>query len=492
MTGSNHSEHAGSGGADPLLPPSDQPALVESFSTANSPRLKLTSRKVLGLVGLFLAIAGLGFGWRWWMASQASSQAGMGGGGMPAGLPVTLETTKTQSVLEFSDFVGSLESKLAAPLRPEIAGRVSNIYVNSGARVQAGTPIVQLRPDKRLAELAGVQASVQSARAARDNARFQLDALRQERLARQADVELQAKEYRRISDLVAEGALPRQNLDQVESARSNAVAQLRAIDERIKGSAASLANAESELSRTQANANLATEELSDTVIRAPFDGVVGDIPVKLGQVVSSSDTLTTITQNESLELRLSVPLERSAELRTNQRVELLDNTGKLLAAGRITFISPQVETNVQSVLAKATFDNRDGKLRSGQFVRARLIWSEKPGVLVPTSSISRLGGETFVYIAQPLDDQCKAILSQAPPAGPPGAPAPPPPDLVARQRPVKLGRIQDNRYQILEGLKPNEQVVTTGTLNLSECAAIAPTTSPSSGTSQINRVNIGG
>jgi len=479
------------------LPPSPDPGdteqqphpLSSSLETRvdlpSSKRSGLSPRRFVAFGGILLALVGLGFGVRWFLASRANAQRGSGGmmGGMPPGIPVSLETTRNQPVLEFSDFVGSLESRLSAPLRPELAGRISNIYVQAGDRVTAGTPIIQLRPEKRLAELASVEAGVQSARSARDNARFQLDAVRQERIARAADVDLQNKEYRRISSLVSQGALPKQQLDQVESARSNAVAQLRAIEERINAAAASLASAESELNRAQANANLASEELGETTVVAPFDGVVGDIPVKLGQVVNSSDTLTTLTQNDSLELRLSVPLEQATDLRISQRVELLDRGGKRLSAGRITFISPEVDSRAQSVTAKATFENRDGRLRSGQFVRARVIWNEQPGVLVPTASISRLGGETFVFVAQPLDDTCKKRLAQAPRMGPPGMPAPPPPELVARQRPVKLGRIQDNRYQVLEGLKPEEKVVVSGILNLSECAAILPNAAPNAGRS---------
>lgn len=475
MTGSNHSDYPRTDDVKPQGV-AIHPDLPNSDPKLRPPGFKFSRQRWLALIGIFLALAGLGFGWRWLQASQKGAQPAAGG--PPPGVPVGLEVTKNQSVLESSDFVGSLESQLAAPLRAEIAGRISNIYVNPGDRVAAGAPILRLKPDKQQADLEGSQAGVQSASASVTSAQKQLETDQAQLKNDLANLDLQRAQYRRTKTLVDQGALARQQLDILTKDLRSAQAAVEVSRKRIEQSRAGRGVAESELSRAKGTRDRTIQELSDTTIVAPFSGVVGDIPVKLGQVVSSSDTLSTVTQNDSLELRLSVPLERSADLRISQRVELIDNAGKRLTAGRISFVSPQVNANAQSVLAKATFANKDGKLRSGQFVRARVIWQERPGVLIPTAAISRLGGETFVFIAQPLDDQCKQKLSARPSQAPPGAPAPPPPKLVARQRPVKLGRIQDNRYQILSGIKPNEQVIISGVLNLSDCAAVLSKDAP--------------
>lgn len=427
-----------------------------------------STNRWLAIGGLLLLLLGLGFGWRWWQASQG---AAMQGAGMPQGIPVKLGTTQITTVQESSEYVGSLESQRSVIVKPEITGRVSGILVKPGDRVSAGTPLIQLQPDKREAQVAGGLAAVNSARAIRSNAIAQLQAIQADRIAKRAEVDLQNQEYRRIASLVKEGALAQQQLDRVERDRFKAVSELRAIDQRIQAAKASLGESESGLQQAQANANLTTAQLQDTTITAPFDGVVGDIPIRLGQIVELKDTLTTVTQNESLDLKLSLPLEKAADLRNGLPVELTDAKGTPLSRGQISFISPQADNRSQSVLTKATFDNRSGKLRDGQFARARVIWRSLPGILVPSSAISRLGGENFVFVAQPPDDTCKEILSKAPP----GAPAGKPPALVARQRLVKLGSIQGNSYNVLEGLKPNEQIVISGILNLSECSVIAET-----------------
>jgi RND family efflux transporter MFP subunit len=407
-------------------------------------------------IGVALVLlAGGGAAWYLLMGRQG----GPPGGPMPGmmqGIPVQVETLEMDEVQEFSEFIGSLESRNSVVLRPEIDGRVSAIYVESGDVVEAGTPLVQLSPEKREAELASVLASVNSARAIRANAASELQALQAERIAAAAEVDLQNTEYERIADLVEAGALPQQNLDVVERDRRSAISQLNAIDQRIQAARASLAESDSALEQARANAALATAELQDTTIVAPFSGTVGDIPVKLGDFANSSTVLTTVTQNQALELRLSIPIERRSDLRPGLRVELTDNQGNDLGIGQISFISPQVDANAQSILAKATFANASGLLLDGQYVRARVIWDEQPGVLVPATAISRIAGETFVFVAQETD----------------GEEGQPP--LVAEQRRVRLGILQGNDYQVLEGLAPGEQVVVSGILNLSDGAPINP------------------
>ncbi|MGI0489382.1 efflux RND transporter periplasmic adaptor subunit [Pantanalinema rosaneae CENA516] len=447
--------------------------VTSSESDAELPRSprRSASQRWLAIGGLILLTLGVGFGWRWWQANSAS-QAPAGGGFGQQALPVNLQTTKLAAVQETSTFVGSLESQRSVALKPEITGRISDILVQAGDRVSPGTPVVQLRPDKRQAEVAGELAQVNSARASRNNAQAEVQALEAERAANVADVDLQNEEYRRISVLVREGALSRQQLDQVERDRNRAVALLNAINKRIQAARANLAQADAQLQTAQANANLASEQLQDTTIVAPFTGVVGDIPVRLGQLVTTDDTLTTITQNQSLDLRLQIPIARASELRPGLRVQLTNQAGQVLSNGQISFIAPQVDTRAQSVLAKATFDNTQGRLRDGQFVSARVIWQEQPGILIPAAAISRLGGETFVFVAQSPDDTCQSNANGAPAAPDPSAKAP---ELVARQRPVKLGdSLQGNAYPVLQGLKSGEQVVVSGILNLSDCAPIAP------------------
>lgn len=413
-----------------------------------------------GLGALLLLICG-GLGWRWWQSTQvADPQAAQA-----QRIPVRLTTVQTSTVENASEFVGNLESRASVTLRPAVEGRVVQINVRSGDRVQAGTPLVQLRADERRADLAEVLASVNSARAVRANQRSQLQALQAERISAIAEVDLQNQQYRRTQQLAANGALPRQDFDQAARNRTTAVATLRALNQRIQGAQASLREAEAGLRAAEAQVAAVQAQLEDTTITAPFNGVVGDIPVKIGDYITPSDVATSVTRNQSLELRLAIPLERRPDLRIGLPVELSDARRNPVARGQISFVAPQVSANAQSILAKATFPNSSGQLIDQQFVRARVIWQQRPGVLVPTSAISRLGNQTFVFVAE---------------TAPPEQGASGQPQQIARQRSVKLGNIQNNQYQILEGLRPGEEIITSGVLNLQDGAPIAPAPSTQS------------
>ena len=97
---------------------------------------------------------------------------------------------------------------------------------------------------------------------------------------------------------------------------------------------------------------------------------------------------------------------------------------------------------------KALFDNPQGKMQAGQFAKARINWNQHSGLLIPTTAVFRIAGEAFVYVAEKLNNT--AVNSR----------------LVAKQKQVKLGKIVENKYQVIEGLQPGEKVVDSKLLNI--------------------------
>jgi RND family efflux transporter MFP subunit len=179
--------------------------------------------------------------------------------------------------------------------------------------------------------------------------------------------------------------------------------------------------------------------------------MVGDIPVKLGDYVTPTSKLTTLTQNKPLEAYVSVPTERASKLHLNMDIKLLDQEGKPFGDSKVFFIAPSVDEGSQSILVKSLVPNTDGDLRADQLVSARVVWSKDVGLLVPTSAVAHAGNQDFVFIAQ----------------------ADPSQSLTARQIPVKLGDIQGNNYQVLSGLKSGDRIVTSGIQNLADGVPIA-------------------
>jgi RND family efflux transporter MFP subunit len=454
-----------------ISPPPDSPSPVPV--SENPPIPPPPWRRYL-IPAIALALLG-GIGWI--IFNRIILPMLMGGGGAPPPTPVQLTTPKTATVAESSDYAANLDSRQSVTLQPRVAGQIAEIFVQPGDTVQAGEPLLQIDAAEQRAQVASrvaavdtAAADIAAAQAEVDNAAKTLASLEARRASAQADVQLNQKEYERFQALYREGATPQQNVDQRLNTLRVSQAALQEAEANIQAQRSSINRDQANVTRSQrayeqAQATVAEGEaqLQYYTITAPFTGIVGSIPVKVGDVVANSTPLLTVTQNNSLEVEIQVPLERSPALRMGLPVQLLDDQQKVLQSGRISFVSPDVDPATQSILTKARFVNA-GNLRTSQFIRARIIWSQSPGVLVSTTVISRLGGRNFVFVATPhSESECKA---------PPGAPPTPPDQLVAVQKPVELGKIVGNDQEVIEGLTVSDRIITSGILQLQNCAPI--------------------
>ncbi len=394
--------------------------------------------------------------------------------------PVPLSNPKTATIADSSDYAASLDSRQSVTLQPRVSGQVSAIYVKAGDRVTAGQPLLQIyaagqraQVASRVAAAQSANADIASAQADVTNANDTLRSVEAQRAAAAADVQLNQQEYARYQDLTKQGASSKQILDQRLNALRTAQADLRKAEADVQAQRSVINRTrtvvtknERALEESQANISEGQAQLQDYTVTAPFTGTVGDIPIKIGDGVSPTTQLMNVTQNQRLEILLQVPLERSSALRTGLPVKLLDDQNREVQTGRISFVAPNVDAASQSVQAKAAFDN-PGSLRASQFVRARVIWSKSPGVLVPTSAISRLGGRDFLFIATPFREaKCETTAA-------PGAAPVEPDQLVAAQKPIKLGKIVGNDQEVLEGISASDRIVTAGILQLQNCVPIA-------------------
>jgi len=404
-------------------------------------------------LGLLALLGGAVWGVRQILVNDSAPPAAAQRQGSQA-MPVKLQKLETRTLIDSSQFVGTLEAKERVLLRPETEGRISEILVESGDRVEVGTPIIQLSPERTEAEVNRAQADVESARSAVRTAQAELAAAQADVKSAQSEVNLQNEEYQRTQFLVSEGAQAQQQLDRVQRDRESAQSQLEAAQKQVNAARSRLEQERSALNRAQAEVAVVQEDLKDNRILSPINGTIGDINIEIGEYVAAGDNLAVISQNEVLELNLRIPIEQADRLQKGLTVELsTTNREQPLLTGQISFIAPQVDMGAQAVLAKAVFSNSNGKLKDDQFVRANIIWEEQTGVLIPTTAVSRLGGQTFAFVAQQSEtgDQ-----------------------LIARQKAVELGSIQGNSYQVRSGLQPGDTLVTSGILNLSDGAAIMP------------------
>jgi RND family efflux transporter MFP subunit len=299
---------------------------------------------------------------------------------------------------------------------PQVEGIITQIFVHSGEPVADGAPLMQIDPAKQ-------QATVKSQESAT--------------AAQLAQLKLAQQSYDRTSGLAAAGVVSKQDLDNARANLDAAQAQLQSLGAQV---------------------NEQQVQLHYYRVVAPRAGIVGDVPVRVGDRVLTTTTLTTVDRPGSLEAYIYVPIEKSAQLKMNLPVEILDGSGNSLAQSRITFISPQVDTATQTVLAKATIANSNDSLRTAQFIRARVVWGNQEKPVVPVIAVSRIGGLYFIFVAEP--DQKGGY--------------------VVHQKPLQIGQIVGNDYVVLDGVKPGDKVVVSGTQFLIDGVPVVPQESSSS------------
>ncbi|AVH72116.1 efflux RND transporter periplasmic adaptor subunit [Nostoc sp. 'Lobaria pulmonaria (5183) cyanobiont'] len=371
----------------------------------------------------------------------------------PQGVRVKISTVQSGIIEESSDFIASLKSLRSVTLQPRIQGQVTQILVKSGDPIVEGAAILQVDSTSQAA-IARNNTVPQAFLVQLANARATLKSLETERPSYVANVQLYQQNYEKFISLAEQGAVSRQTSNQFANRLANAKTSLDAIDSRIQAQRATILQAEKSLQ--QSNVNIQTQQPQSDKITAPFSGIVGNIPVKVGNLVDTSTPLVNIKQNRPLEVNISVPLQQGSQLRKGMPVELMNTQGQKLGRSRIFFIAPNASNETQTILIKALFDNTNGQLRADQLVRTRVFWNQRPGVLIPTTAMTRVGGDTFVYVVE----------TETPPQGVS--------QQVARQRRVKLGEIKGNNYQVIEGLQPEDKVIISGLLNLRDGVAIVP------------------
>jgi RND family efflux transporter MFP subunit len=370
-------------------------------------------------------------------------------------VPVSLETLQTGTVRESTEFVGNLEAVQITEVRAEIQGQIRQILATPGQEMAAGQPILLLAPNQAVPQFEGALAGVEVARGNRENALKSLAVAKAQRETAIAALELDTVNVDRAIKLRDAGALAEIRVDEALAKQKESQSRLVAATEQVAAAEVVITQAEAQIRQAQSQANASQVSVGFQTVVAPVAGVLDQMAVNVGDYVSVGQPITRVAQVESLFLNIEVPPERANQLRTGLTVELLDpNSKQQLATGNLIFISPTVNANAQSILTRAQFRNVGGRLRDGQFVAARIVWQTQPGILVPTTAISRLGGKDFVFLVadQPNEQGQEFVTLQ----------------------PVDLGAIQGDRYQVLSGLEQGDRIAVSNILRLNDSVPIAP------------------
>jgi RND family efflux transporter MFP subunit len=314
---------------------------------------------------------------------------------------------------ESVEVVGSLAPKFFADVKSEVSGVVKAVHVTEWVPVRKGAPLAKLDTSETEAGIEALKAGEAQARVAEARAK---------------------REYERAQQLKEYGLITPQNFDDAKSA---------------------VEAAEAATSAARAQIKTAEARLAKSSIVAPMDGVVALRGVNVGDRVEnmggSGDPMFRIVDNRLLELTVSVPSSRIALVKVGQPLEFTTDTlpGRAFT-GKVMFINPAIDTASRSVKVVAEVRNADGALKGGAFARGRILVATRKGLVqVPRDALLNWKveeGTADVWVVR---------------------------GDTAEKRVVKTGLANHVTVEIVEGVKPGEQVVTRGGFQLREGDRVA-------------------
>lgn len=326
---------------------------------------------------------------------------------------------------------GTLAADEQAELGIKVAGRIERIFVEIGDKVRRGQPIARLIPTD-------LELRVQQADTALQQARTRLglppegpDRIvdpAETAVVKQAAANLkQAGLTRdRMARLFQEQLIPQQDLDAAEAAWSVADARHQEAIEEARTRQALLAQRRSELA-------IAQRQLLDSVVTAPFDGMIRERVVSTGDYVAVGATVAVLVRVHPLRLRLAVPEREAAGVAVGLPVRLTVEGDPTTWEGRVARISPAITEDNRTLLVEAEVPNTEGRLKPGSFARAEIVVEvSEPAVLVPADAVVTFAG-------------VEKVLSVA--------------EGKAVEKRVETGRRSGDRVEIVKGLAAGDPVV---------------------------------
>lgn len=291
--------------------------------------------------------------------------------------------------------VGSLKANQSVVLSSKLSGRVKELSFDEGKKVDAGQVLAALEDDDLRARRDQTHASLQEAEARERNAR---------------------RQHERNRQLMQKGVASQQQFDDSQAEFERATAALEV---------------------TRANLAFAAAQLADTVIRAPFEGVLGQRRVDVGAYLRDGAAIGSIVDLDPVEIVFSVPERHLSEIHVGQPVSttVVSHSDRAFA-GTVSFIDPEIDPTNRTITVKAVIPNPEFILRGGQFATVQLQVARHPHMpVIPEEAAVPDGDRMLVFVIQ---------------------------DGMASPRPIKTGVRLPGRVEVVEGLAAGEQIVRLG------------------------------
>jgi multidrug efflux system membrane fusion protein len=324
----------------------------------------------------------------------------------PPAASVTVAVAKSEVIPNLLAAVGDLAAVHQVNVTSDVSGRITDIMFTAGTAVKAGSPLVQLFDAPDQGDLASFKAQAVVGQLSLDRAK-----------------QLAARQFG-----------PQATVDSAQAAYDQATAGI---------------------AKTEAL-------ISQKLVRAPFDGILGVRHVEVGQYLTAGTQIVTLTDLASIYANFTVTEKDSAMLKDGQTVRVLVDAypGKVFE-GKITTIEPQINTDTRNIRVQATIDNPDHILKPGMFTTTTVVLPDKAAVVtVPETAVdyTLYGDSVFLLTEKKADDGTTS--------------------LTAVRTFVRTGDRLDGRAVITNGLKAGDRVVAVGQLKLQSGSAVAISPDP--------------
>ncbi len=368
-----------------------------------------------------------------WIAAGCSKTETAQARGRDTGVkPVKVETVRQETVRRAVEVVGTLAAVDQVTVSSETEGKVSRILADLGDRVTAGQALIQLDNEKQ-------QYNFDQQKAALARALAQYGANDPQHLPEiektpdvqkaSADLQQAKQSYERASELFKRTLVPRQALDDAETALQSKRASYDASLQTAK-------NLRASIQASEATMKLADRQFRDTQIRAPFDGYIEKRLVQLGELVKAQMPVIAVVRVDPLKVIAEIPEKMAPWIKDGQPVELhVDAYPQRKFEGKVSRISPAVNTATRAFPFEALVPNRDAVLKPGTFARVHIESGREDQVLtLPYDALQYRYGVNRVFVV----DNDKLNV-----------------------RELKVGDRMGDRIEILSGVSAGDRVAVT-------------------------------
>ena len=315
----------------------------------------------------------------------------------PAALAISVAPVAAveQPIARFIRVTGTLTAEEQAGVAAETAGRVVSTPVERGTPVREGTELIRLsavETEASVKEAEANAAQIEARLAQSAGGSFDVNRVPEVANAR-ANLALAESEFARIEKLLAERVVSQSEYDQ----RKTAVEAARQQFESAKNAAEQQYQA---LQAARARVTLARKAASDTVVRAPFDGLIAQRMVSTGDYVTRGMKVVEVVRITPLRVELTVPEQFVADVTVGQPVSFtVDAFQGRTFQGRVRYVSPSLRADQRALTVEAVVPNANGELKPGMFATALIEQPKKvPAVLVPATAVRVVAGTSRVFV----------------------------------------------------------------------------------------------